>query len=271
MKWISNFSGGLCSFFATMRAIERYGRENVIPLFADTLYESEDLYDFNRRAEDVMGISIVRICEGLTPWNLFRKEGLIGNDRFPICSVMLKREPLNAWMQSHFEMDHSQSNALYEHGTVILGFDFSEWDRVVDFQNQHLTWTIEAPMTDEPLWDKCGMRRQAEKLGFKEPILYTLGFPHNNCGGGCVKAGISHFVHLHKVLPRVYAQWEDEENATLSEFAARGVSNGHFTILKDRRGGTTKPLSLTDLRLRIEAGEKLPKNDWGGCGCGGAA
>src|SRR5580704_4359235 len=39
MKHIANFSGGLCSFFATMRSIEQNGLENVIPLFADTLYE----------------------------------------------------------------------------------------------------------------------------------------------------------------------------------------------------------------------------------------
>lgn len=270
MKWISNFSGGWCSLFGTIRSIERHGKENVIPLFADTLYESADLYDANRRAEDVMGIPLVRVCVGLTPWELFRKEGLIGNDRSPICSIRLKREPLNDWMESRYEMDHRQTTLIGEHATVVLGFDFTEWDRVVDFQNQHLNWTVEAPMTDEPLWDKCKMRREAERLGFKEPELYALGFPHNNCGGGCVKAGISHFVHLYNVKRDTFLKWESEEQETLREFAARGVSNGHFTILKDRRNGETKPLSLRDLRLRIEAGETFRKNDWGGCGCGGA-
>lgn len=271
MKWICNFSGGWCSLFATFRTIERHGKENTIPLFADTLYESQDLYDANQRAEDIMGIKIVRICEGLTPWQLFRKEGLIGNDRFPICSTKLKREPLNAWMEARHEMDHAQCNLFKEHAVVVLGFDFTEWNRVEDFQNQHPTWTVEAPMTDEPLWDKCAMRREAQRLGFKEPELYALGFPHNNCGGGCVKAGISHFVHLYHVKRPVFMQWEKEEQDTLSEFAARGVSSGHFTILKDRRGGEPKPLSLRDLRARIEAGEKFPKNDWGGCGCGGSS
>ncbi|MDE1871797.1 MAG: hypothetical protein KGI06_06185 [Candidatus Micrarchaeota archaeon] len=174
-------------------------------------------------------------------------------------------------MESHYEMDHRQQPLLAEHATVVLGFDFSEWDRVAAFQAQHLNWTVEAPMTDEPLWDKCKMRKEAERLGFKEPELYALGFPHNNCGGGCVKAGISHFVHLYRVKRAVFLQWEKEEQDTLAHFASRGVSNGHFTILKDRRGGTVKPLSLLDLRLRIEAGERFPKNDWGGCGCGGAA
>lgn len=269
IKHISNFSGGLCSFWATMRAIEANGKDNVVALFADTLYEHPDLYDFNRRAEDVMGIPITRICVGLTPWQLFRREGLIGNDRFPICSTKLKREPLNSWMETYYEMDHRQENLFKPKAEVVLGFDFTEYNRVADFQNQHLNWTVEAPMTDEPLWDKCKMLREALRLGFKEPELYALGFPHNNCGGGCVKAGISHFVHLYHVLPEVFNKWETEEQETLTEFSRRGISR--FTILKDRRGGETMRLSLLDLRLRIESGEKFSRTDWGGCGCGGAS
>lgn len=106
MTYLSNFSGGACSFWALMREIEKHGKSNVVPIFADTLTESQDLYDFNRRVEDYLQIGIVRICKGLTVWELFRKEGMIGNDRFPICSTKLKREPLNDWMQAHYEMDH---------------------------------------------------------------------------------------------------------------------------------------------------------------------
>lgn len=268
--YIVNFSGGLCSYFASSRKIEQVGRSRVVNLFADTLWEDQDLYDFNRRAEDMLQIPLTRICEGLNPFQLFRREGLIANDRFPICSTKLKREPLNAWMESNYEMDQNQQNAFKAPGVVVLGFDYTEWNRVVDFQNQHLSWKVDAPMTDEPLWDKCRMRREAERLGFKEPKLYTLGFPHNNCGGGCVKAGISHFVHLYRVLPDVFLRWEREEIETQECLRLRGVSNWQFTILKDRRGGKPKPMSLRELRIRAESGEEFPKHDWGGCGCGGA-
>lgn len=269
MKHIVNFSGGLCSFFASKRTIEKVGRPNTLNLFADTLYEHPDLYEFNLYAEKLLNLPLTRICEGLTPWQLFRREGLIGNDRFPICSTKLKREPLNDWMEAHFEMDSRQGNMLKEQAVVVLGFDYTEYNRVEDFQNQHPGWTVSAPMCDEPLWDKCRMIKEANKLGFKTPELYALGFPHNNCGGGCVKAGISHFVHLYRTKPKVFTQWENEEQTTLAEFEKRGVSNGHFTILKDRREGTIKPLSLRTLRERIESGEKFAMNDWGGCGCGG--
>jgi hypothetical protein len=124
-------------------------------------------------------------------------------------------------------------------------------------------------MTEPPLWDKCRMISEAEKLGFKTNTLYTLGFPHANCGGACVKAGISHYVHLFNVLPDKFQEWELEELATQEEFKRRGIENWNYTVLKDRRGGETKPLPLRELRLRILAGEKFPKNDWGGCGCSG--
>lgn len=269
MKHIVNFSGGLCSFFAAKRTIQEFGRANTDLLFADTLIESPDLYDFNRRSEDVLGIEINRLCFGLSPWELFRKEGLIGNDHFPICSIRLKREPLNAWMEQHYELDSRQRGMIYGPGTVVLGFDHTEWDRVAKFQGAHPFWTVSAPMTEPPLWDKCMMLREAESLGFKRPVLYELGFPHNNCGGACVKAGISHFVHLYHVLPAIYLQWETEEQLTQQEFKRRGILNWEYTVLKDRRGGETKPLSLYSLRLRIEADEKFPRDEWGGCGCGG--
>ncbi len=31
----------------------------------------------------------------------------------------------------------------------------------------------------------------AKNFGIEPPRLYKMGFKHNNCGGACVKAGIS--------------------------------------------------------------------------------
>lgn len=268
MKYLVNVSGGACSFWALHRMIERHGKENVVPLFADVLIEDADLYEFNQRTEEILGVQIVRVCVGLTPWELFEKQGLIGNSRFPICSVMLKRDPLNEWMAANYELDQNQSNAFYEAGTVVLGFDWTEEHRVKEFRNEHPTWRLEAPMTERPLWDKCRMLAECEKLGFKVPRLYRLGLPHNNCGGGCVRAGITHWVHVHKVLPMVFKAWELAEAKAKAVLSARGIEP--MTMLKDRRGGETKPLPLESLRQRIESGERFDEHDWGGCGCGGA-
>lgn len=56
-----------------------------------------------------------------------------------------------------------------------------------------------------------------------------------------------------------------EEELTMREFKQQGVKP--LTMLKDRRGGATKPMTLRDLAKRIDAGEKVGREDWGGCGC----
>lgn len=270
MKHVCNFSGGLCSFFAALRTVQEHGTLNVVWLFADTLIESRGLYEFNQRASELLGVPITRVSREETPWQLFRREGLIGNDRFPICSVRLKRQPLNAWMESNFEMDSRQDNFLLEAGTVVLGFDWTEAHRVAEFKRQHPTWRVSAPMTEEPIWDKCKMQAEAEKLGLPISDAYKWGLPHDNCGGRCVRAGQAHWARLLEVNPAGFEEWELEELATMEELKRREIVP--MTVLKEKRNGETHSLTLREFRLRVEGGKTFDRNDWGGgCGCGGAS
>ncbi len=273
MIHVVNFSGGLCSFWAAHRVVQRHGTENTVLLFADTLIEDAELYDFNAQASVILGVPITRISTEEDPWSLFRREGLIGNSRFPICSVRLKREPLDRWRQLNcLDRGEIKQHSFWDDGRrpaiIYVGFDWNEQHRLNDLRRELPWWEIQAPMTEEPIWDKCRMRAEAEKLGLRIPLLYDLGFPHNNCGGRCVRAGISHWVHLYRVLRSRFVDWMDEEQRARQELLARGIEP--FSILKDRRGGTIKTLWLIDLAARIEAGEEFDKYDWGGCGCGGA-
>src|ERR1700735_1340103 len=101
MKHIVNFSGGWCSFFAAKRVVEKFGILDTVLLFADTLVEDPELYAFNDLASAHLGVPITRISSEITPWELFRRERMIGNNKYPICSVYLKRELLDAWMLAH--------------------------------------------------------------------------------------------------------------------------------------------------------------------------
>lgn len=259
MRRVVNFSGGLGSFWAAHRVIEKHGRDSVTLLFADVLIEHESLYRFNRKAEEVLGVPITRISEEVSPWELFRRQGCIGNSAHPICSHLLKREPLDRWMRA---------NTLELNTVLYVGFDWTELHRLQKLRVAKPTWLVEAPMTEKPLWDKCKMKVEAEKLGLPVQPAYEFGFPHNNCGMRCVAAGFAHWVRLLEVAPERFLEWENEEIETLKQFSERGIDP--YTILKDRRGGQTKNLLLRDLRLRVEAGEKFRSMDWGGCGCGGA-
>jgi hypothetical protein len=101
----------------------------------------------------------------------------------------------------------------------------------------------------------------ARSENLEPPRLYALGFPHNNCGGGCVRAGQGQFKMLYEQNPERFAVWEAEENELRGQL-------GDVSILRDRRGGKTNPLPLSLLRQQIDHQPKLI-DDWdvGGCGC----
>lgn len=259
MKHVVNFSGGICSFWAAHRVVAKHGAENVTLLFADTMCESEDLYEFNAQASLLLGCHLEVVCDGRDPWGLFMDRGIIGNNKFPLCSVILKREKLDKWRNENCDPQNT---------VVYLGFDWTEEHRVMATQANLPDWRIEAPMTQEPIWDKPRMIVEAKKLGLVIPSAYEQGFPHNNCGGRCVKAGISHWVHLLKMRPVAFKEWEHKELVARYSFKMRGGTP--LSILRDRRNGVTKNLWLVDLRKRVESGEQFTRFDWGGCGCGGA-
>jgi len=251
MNHVVSFSGGACSFWAAHRVIERYGREGVTLLFADTRMEDEDLYRFNRDASEHLGIPLTVISDGRTPWEVFRAESMMGNSRVDLCSRILKRELLDRWHREH---------CLEMTTTLYVGIDWTEEHRLHRLRKRKPEWLIEAPMCDEPLWDKCRMLDELRKIGIEPPRLYGLGFPHNNCGGFCIKAGQAHFAHLLRVLPDRFAFHEAQEQGMRETL-------GDVSVMKDRRGGKVATLTMRQLRERIAAGEEFDRYEWGGCGC----
>jgi len=106
------------------------------------------------------------------------------------------------------------------------------------------------------------MIKWAQSEGLATPRLYDLGFSHNNCGGGCVRAGQGQFKHLLDVMPKRFAIWEEKE-AEMAEFLGKPVS-----ILKETVNGVARALPLSELRRRSEMEPAMiDRLDIGGCGC----
>lgn len=245
------FSGGIGSWAAAARVIERQGRAGVTLLFADTRMEDADLYRFLDDCERDLGVPVTRIADGRDIWTVFRDVRFLGNTRADPCSRVLKREPMRRWLEDNCDPATT---------TVYLGYEWTEAHRVERAARFWEPWRVESPAAERPYLTKPQMIAWARSRGLEPPRLYGLGFAHNNCGGGCVKAGIGQFVRLHEALPEVYASWEREEEALRAEL-------GDVSILRDRTGGDTAPLTLRDLRARIEAGAGLPLWEIGGCAC----
>jgi hypothetical protein len=123
-------------------------------------------------------------------------------------------------------------------------------------------WPVQAPLTRPPYRDKQQLLSEAQTAGLPVPRLYRLGFAHNNCGGACVKGGQAQWDRLLEVFPDRYAR------AEAAEERMRALLGKDVSILRDRTGGDTTPLTLAALRQRIEQQpDQLDLFDEGGCGC----
>jgi hypothetical protein len=246
------FSGGAGSWAAAERVIERHGKENTCLLFADTSMEDEDLYRFLNDAEKILGLRVTYLREGRDPWQVFRDVRFLGNTRIDPCSRVLKREFIRAWLEKNFDSDNV---------TIYLGMDWTEIHRYEKALKYWHPWKVQAPMCDKPYIDKEWVIVNMAERGLQPPRLYSMGFAHNNCGGFCIKAGLAHFKLLLEKLPERYVYHERKE-IQLQIYLNKIVS-----ILRDRRGGQTRPLPLWEFRVRVEGGEPVDPHDIGGCGC----
>ncbi len=86
-------------------------------------------------------------------------------------------------------------------------------------------------------------------IGVEIPKMYRDGFTHNNCSGGCVRAGKKQWKSLYRVYPEVYAERERVERE-FSEWIGKPC-----TFLKDQ--------SLADLRNVMDQQPDLDFDDGG--------
>jgi hypothetical protein len=297
VKHVVHFSAGIGSFWALNRTVQKYGAENVVVLSCDTLIEDDDLYRFlidalafifakpELRDELPLNIPVldetearrdylvalghrlmaavpqfVYLCDGRTPWQVFEDERRIGSGLADLCSRILKRDLLDAWRKA---------NTTPETATFYLGIDWTEAHRMFGSADKpggmravFAPWESEAPMTWAPLWMKDRMASELVKLGIALPDLYKEGFPHNNCGGFCIKAGMAQFAHLWAKRPWLYNFHERHEERVR-------LTVGDYSVMKDRRGGgPRRTMTLRQFRERLEAGETFDRSDFGGiCAC----
>jgi hypothetical protein len=253
-RHIVMWSGGITSWATARHVIERHGTASTVLLFADTLIEDESLYAFNDAASRQLGVPITRVADGRTPWQVFEDKRWLGNTRIAQCSHVLKQQQCRTWLNTNAGPPADT--------TLYVGIDWTETERLPAIVRGWAPWTVDAPLTRPPYRDKGQLLAEARAAGLPIPRLYDLGFAHNNCGGACVKGGQAQWLRLLRVFPERYARAEAAEER-MRERLGKDVS-----ILRDRVGGATKPLTLAALRARAESEpDQLDLFDEGGCGC----
>lgn len=264
MHYIVNVSSGLASAEALERTIDKYGKDRTIALFADVkgnstsehAGEDADNYRFLADIERYFGIEIIRIVEGRDIWQVMFDARAItipsGASRVARCSIELKREPLDAWIAAHYTPDQC---------VQVTGLDWTEPHRIASFEAVKAPYRCWFPLNEPPYVDNCFITSKWEGRGIQPPKLYKDGFSHGNCGGFCVKAGLAHFALLYRTNRERYLYHAAKEAQFRAEISPKA------TILRDRRGGETTPITLYEFAERLDRGDTYDRTDWGGCGC----
>lgn len=252
MKHIVSVSSGLGS--AYLWAIVLAEHPDAIGVFADVNGEDADNYRFLDEVHKLLGGGLVRLDnDGRTIWDVFRKTRFLGNARVDTCSRELKREPIERWLTDNCD----KADTL-----LHIAVDWTEAHRIDAIRGGwgDKGWQTAFWMADRFL-DKHHALAWADEVGILPPSLTRDGWPHANCGGGCVRAGMGQFAALLVQRPKAFAEWERNE-AEFREWIGKDVA-----ILRDRRGGDAKPMPLTELRVRVGRGEIKPNLGDGSCNC----
>jgi hypothetical protein len=255
MKYLVNISGGSGSTVALGRVIERYGKDNVDAVFADTRSEHPSLYRLLDETEQAFGIQIKRLGDGRDVWSVFNEHRVfkvgVGGCK---AAVELKHKPLDAYRAKHYTPENC---------TVILGMDWMEPERMERAAARIAPYPVLFPLTWPKRMAKCEEIAELTRYGITIPDLYSRGHSHNNCAGACILAGQAQWAGLLQDDPERFEMYAKREEQW------REKTGKDFSILNDRRGGgSRRSMTLFELKSRILAGEQF--REWRStCNCMG--
>ena len=245
---VVSVSGGVCSAVALLRAIERFGAGNVTPVFCDTLSEDADCYRFIDDCDKAFGVKTVWIADGRDLWEVARDEKCIPNSQRGFCSRILKREMFAAWAEQ------------FQPELVAYGFSAEESERCAR-QAKSSAFPCWFPLLDSHIVCGGDAKRIIREQGLRIPRLYGRDYEHNNCGGFCFKAGQRQFAHLLLDNRCLYLYHEGKEQE-VREMLGKDVA-----IMKDRRGGKTRPMTMREFRLAMDKQPDFFDESDGGAAC----
>jgi hypothetical protein len=289
MKTIVSVSGGLGSAFALDMCIKRYGKENVVAVFADvkgTGYshfwsefphleyllherfggETRDTYEFLWHLSYALDIPIERLEDGASIWGVAGKSRAFqivnGNNRLCKASELLKRMTMAAWIEQNFKQGDYR---------IALGMGIFEGHRV---EKSRYWWTermgyevdvfspmIEAYKETKSYSDNCTYADWGNKIELVAPKAYAEDLAHNNCAAKCFMAGQNQWVWVYENDHDGYMYSAYQENNI------RRVLGVDATILKMERDGVADGISLFTFIEHIKSGDYNKRDLGGSCGC----
>ena len=243
-------SGGVASAVVAKWVKENI-KEEIVYYFNDVKWEHPDLYRFNRDLEKELDIKIFVDSDGRNPEQVFYDQKMLGSNRTPLCSKVLKAERLQTFVKAG--------------DTLYFGIDESEIHRAARITPIYERFGCKCvfPMIDNNI-SKEQAFQTIKDLGIELPQMYKDGFEHNNCYGGCVRAGQKQWKLLLRLYPDVYAERERVEKE-FSDWNNKRRSEKDPNY-KPREYSYMKDITLTEFRELIEKQPELDffDNEWQG-------
>ncbi len=195
---------------------EKYPNDNILLYFTDTLWENEDLHRFINEASDKMKLPLLMHSAGINPMQLMFEKKLVFNNMIGECSKVLKtkvaanflkkgiKPPIEKWRNKQY----LKNDDFTTEATLYFGIGFDEMHRQGPIQKNWKPFQVEMPLIDNYIDNTAILK----KYNIRQPILYDLGFSHNNCNATCVKAGHGHYKNLLEKMPDVFYKIMEQEH-----------------------------------------------------------
>lgn len=188
---VCRFSCGAASAVATKLALHKYGKR-VVVTYSDPGSEHPDNTRFMADCQKWFGVPVITLPKGkyADTWEVWEGERFITSKDGAPCTGILKREPAIAF---------ARPDDITIFGYTADAVDVKRWDNI---RKQNFEQTIEAPLIEAGLLH-ADCLAMVERCGIKLPVMYLLGYHHNNCIG-CCKGGMGYWNKLRRDFPKVF-------------------------------------------------------------------
>ncbi len=209
---VCHFSCGAASAVATKLAIEENKRRSHLPLIVVNEYvanEHEDNKRFLAECQAWFGVEIVTLVHPKYHGDIyqaFEGEKYIAGVYGAVCTRVLKKE-LAATIWRPGDID-------------VLGYTAEEQDRYdlwIDANNERRGKPI---LLDRGL-TKSDCLAMVERAGIALPVMYGLGYEHNNCIG-CVKGGMGYWNKIRVDFPLQFVRMAEFSRSKGVKLLKRG-------------------------------------------------
>lgn len=175
---VSWFSCGAASAVATKLAISMYGKDRVTVARIIVKEEHEDNWRFADDCEKWFDVPILNLSRndkyGASIVTVVDKRGYVSGVKGAPCTRILKKE-----VREEFQ----RATDTHIFGYTADSKDLRRWDDFLDANNIQAI----APLIDRGI-QHAECLAMVQDAGMNLPVMYELGYHHNNCIG-CWKAG----------------------------------------------------------------------------------